>query len=133
MPASAAVLAVAVDGTIRATAGSAGALLGIGSGDLVGRHAAEVVNEPDCSRFLDQLAVPDRPQRYLIGGRWLEAEVLDRRDDPDIGELVVRWRDVSELAAVAEALTASEDRYRSLSRPCPRSSSGPTTRPASPS
>ena len=73
----------------------------------------------DRSRLLDSLAVPDRPQRYRLAGRWVEAEVLDHRNDPAVEALVVRWRRVDELMAVVEDLAASEARYRSLVQTIP--------------
>ena len=48
------------------------------------------------------------------GWRHVMASVADRRDDPDIGGLIVNLRDATDQVASKAALQASESRYRTL-------------------
>ena len=78
----------------------------------------------DCfSKKLEKcIEYPERPfyddvvrVRHKSGDwRWLETTVINLIDDPDIGGIVVDFRDVTERKLAEKALSESEERYRAF-------------------
>ncbi len=78
----------------------------------------------DCfSKKLEKcIEYPERPfhddvvrVRHKSGDwRWLETTVINLIDDPDIGGIVVDFRDVTERKLAEKALSESEERYRTF-------------------
>lgn len=58
--------------------------------------------------------------RHADGGwRWLEVTARNELEDPEIGGLVLTFRDVNDAIALSERLRASEARYRTLAEAAP--------------
>ncbi len=100
-------------------------LLGWNSDDLTGTSAIDFIHPDDLGAALANLdaalaQVTPRPFTTIrvsdarMGWRWVAASVADRRDDPDIGGLIVNLRDATDQVADKHALESSENRYRTL-------------------
>jgi diguanylate cyclase (GGDEF)-like protein/PAS domain S-box-containing protein len=116
-----------VDGTIRYESPSIERILGYEPEELVGENVFDYVHPEDLERVLEVLAegLADpklRPSveyrfRHKDGSwRWLESIGANLLDDPDVGELVVNSRDITERKLAEEALQEAEQRFRSSFR-----------------
>jgi diguanylate cyclase (GGDEF)-like protein/PAS domain S-box-containing protein len=99
-------------------------IFGIDPELLVGRSGYSLVHADDRARVMEAFAgmqglgshvrvrfrVLDSEQRV----RWVEEVATNLLDDPDVGRVVGNLRDVTEQHGAAEALAASEARYRSI-------------------
>jgi PAS domain S-box-containing protein len=114
-----------VDGTILYESPSIERILGYRPEELVGKNTFAYVHPQDLERvpsaFAAGLANPElRPAaeyrfRHKDGSwRYLESVGSNLLDDPDVGELVVNSRDVTERKKAEERLREAEARYRTL-------------------
>jgi diguanylate cyclase (GGDEF)-like protein/PAS domain S-box-containing protein len=114
-----------VDGTILYESPSIERILGYEPGELVGKNVFDYVHPSDLGRvlqvFAEGLADPTlRPYldyrfRHKDGSwHWLESIGANLLDDPNVGELVVNSRDITERRRVHDRLTESERRLSTL-------------------
>jgi diguanylate cyclase (GGDEF)-like protein/PAS domain S-box-containing protein len=114
-----------VDGTILYESPSIERILGYRPEELVGKNVFAYVHPQDLERVLSAfaagLANPElRPSaeyrfRHKDGSwRYLESVGSNLLDDPNVGELVVNSRDVTERKKAEERLREAEARYRTL-------------------
>jgi diguanylate cyclase (GGDEF)-like protein/PAS domain S-box-containing protein len=93
--------------------------------DLVGLPISEHVVEEDRplanAAFVDVLSRPSGTRHVELRARrrdgspfWIEALMTNRLDDPAVQGVVMNIRDLSEARAAAEALRATDDRYRAI-------------------
>ena len=114
-----------VDGTILYESPSVERVLGYRPEELLGENAFAHVHPEDLERvvgaFAEGLSDPDlQPSaeyrfRHKDGSwRWLESVCTNLLEDPNVGELVVNSRDVTERKLVEGRLRELETRYRTL-------------------
>lgn len=95
-------------------------LLGYRSRDLVGQSALEYLHPEDLERMVrvsnEVLATPERQatEEFRLrhpDGSWrnVEGTVTNRMDDPDIGGLIVSYRDITKRKRVENSLRSSLD------------------------
>ena len=120
-----AVALVDEDGRICFASASSARVLGYEVEERIGRNAFELVHpddlQPAREAFLRCLAEPGIPvtvvqrARHQDGGwRWIEVTGVNRLSEPDVGGVVLNYRDVTERQRAADALRASEERLRHL-------------------
>ncbi len=113
------------DGTVRYTSTDESGVEGAQAQWQVGRHAHETVHPDDLPRLNDlmvQLAsnpggVCRAEVRIIVPGgeeRTLETVSRNLLHHPAVGGIVVNFRDITERGRAAEAVRASEARYRAL-------------------
>src|SRR5215212_2349468 len=114
-----------VDGTILYQSPSVERVLGYRPDELIGKNAFAFVHPEDLERvvgaFAEVLSDPDlQPSleyrfRHKDGSwRWLESVGTNLLENPNVGELVVNSRDVTERKLVEEWLREAEARYRTV-------------------
>lgn len=89
-------------------------LLGVPLEDIVGRGELDIVEPEDRNALGAQLAALARTPRASAaltfrihaqsGTRWIEAQVTNLLDDPDVGAIVGKYRDVTEVRVASGAL-----------------------------
>ena len=99
-------------------------LIGVSEDVLIGRRLDDLVEVADHAALLDLVAearhvgvagpLELRVLRVDHGSTWCEAQVVDRRTDPNVGTLVVTVRGIDERKTADERLTRSEARFRAL-------------------
>jgi len=116
------------DGSVSFVSDSVTDVLGWSPGELIGRHAADVLFPEDDHLFTATGAPISRAgelsQVFLVrvrhaagGWRHLEVSSSDRRDDPGIGAVLLTARDVTERVELQRQLThqATHDELTGLS------------------
>jgi len=104
---------------------SAGSVFGMSADGRAGASAFALVHEEDLARvhqdFAQLAATPGgvshgeyRAQHADGSWRWLECTATNLLEDPDVGAIVVNYRDVTERREAELALQRSEARYRDL-------------------
>ncbi len=112
-------------GTVVYASHSCQRVLGYTPEELVGRSFPELVHPEDLERVQQEVAAAlDRPGLAVrsIGrvrhkdGSWRVIEGIDtnRFDEPEVGALVVNFRDVTERYEAEEALRQSEQQFRAV-------------------
>jgi len=118
------------DGTIRFVADSIERLTGFTPVDLVGRPAFEQVHPDDQPRVREALRealarpgvpVPLEYRARHRDGSWRDREVVgvNRLDDPDIGAIIVNYRDTTARRRAEAALEESDRLHRSTFNEAP--------------
>ncbi|HXF94696.1 MAG TPA: PAS domain S-box protein [Gemmatimonadales bacterium] len=121
------ILLVDRDGTLRYASPSERPVLGYGPADNVGRHVFDLIHPDDApavlARFAEALEQPgarvtaEFRARHQDGSwRWVEAVAVNRLTDPDVGGVVVNYRDITERRRSEEELRRSEERLRLVGR-----------------
>ncbi|MGH9177863.1 MAG: putative bifunctional diguanylate cyclase/phosphodiesterase [Acidimicrobiales bacterium] len=107
---------VDADSSVRYESPSAGAVLGYGADELIGRRLLELVHPADVSRALALFdvervsaagATPIEVRARRADGSWIDVEALGDNllGDPNVGGIVVTLRDISERKAFERRLT----------------------------
>jgi diguanylate cyclase (GGDEF)-like protein/PAS domain S-box-containing protein len=111
-------------GALKYTSPAAAAMLGYGTGELIGTSAFDLVHPTDQIGALegfastlsssDSRALPLLVRLRHADGSWLATEIIgtNHLSDPVIEGMVLNIRDVSESMRTEEALRESEERYR---------------------
>jgi diguanylate cyclase (GGDEF)-like protein/PAS domain S-box-containing protein len=100
-------------------------ILGHAFEDLVGRHVLDLLHPDDRDHaawfFADMLGKPgvavNTSYRCLHKDgefRYLEAVGVSRLNEPDVGAVVINFRDVTERKRTEQALAESEERFRAV-------------------
>jgi diguanylate cyclase (GGDEF)-like protein/PAS domain S-box-containing protein len=99
---------------------------GVEADELVGKRISDLGRRDDVNRIMPvwrelvegvsgtTRTVVVRFHHHTGDWRWVEIVGTNLLDHPDVGGLVVNARDISERIASAEALRASEERFRSM-------------------
>ena len=116
---------IGADGTILYKSPSIETVMGYKPGELAGKNAAEMFHPEDAEKnsavFGETLARPGVPintqtrYRHKNGEwRWVDITANNLLNNPDVGAIVVNYRDVTEQRLMQEQLQKDESRYRSL-------------------
>jgi diguanylate cyclase (GGDEF)-like protein/PAS domain S-box-containing protein len=113
-----------LDGTIAWVSPAAAEVFDVEPQDLVGRTGFDMIHPDDLDRVVGEfMTIPNLGDHVCAefrviddAGRirWVEEVVTNLLDDPDVGYHVANIRDITAQRAAAEALAASEARYRSI-------------------
>ena len=116
------------DGTVRYTTPLIRRLLGYSPEERKGRSAFELIHPDDHAEarrvFSELRENPDRIARVRLRaraqtGEWrnLEFTASNLLQDPVVAGILINTRDISDQTIAEEALRASEERYRTISKP----------------
>jgi PAS domain S-box-containing protein len=94
--------------------------------ERIGRSVFEMVHPDDLpninATWQHSLATPGlaytvifRVRNKLTGWTWVEANIQNRLEDPDVGEMIITSRDITARKQAEQALNQSELRYRAIS------------------
>ncbi len=117
--------AVLMDRERRTTSASGAALglMGYRNQDMVGRDRTDLIHEDDRDAFLDALdlvearAGSSEPVRYRFRAadgswRWLEGTVTNLLTDPDVGAIVLNYREISDRVRAMEKIHGLNNELR---------------------
>ncbi|MHB9108803.1 MAG: sensor histidine kinase [Armatimonadota bacterium] len=116
---------LAPDGTFLYASPAASRINGFSMEDFLGQNALEIIHPDDLPHVQEQLAriacEPDAVMqvrfriRHRDGNwRWLDANAQNMLGDPDIGAIVVNYRDITAAVQADEARQRSERKFTNL-------------------